>query len=396
MRRTLSTPARIAALTAAPALLLGGVAATQAQAATPRVTETGLTATTTAAGTSAKVTVKASSCVTVRSLGVAVRDAHGNNVDFPQWRSNARVCPGGLTFAAGSRAFPAGSYTMFGAYLDTAGTWHNLASKTLTVGSATAPKPAPAPSGTPSSTPSPAPTAPAATGSIPAGVASSNTPIWSDEFNSLNTSRWVSSTSSSYQYGNHNPNDNKLDWLDPNDVSFANGVATFTAQPSSHTLENGQQAWTTGMLTTEGSQEGFQVKTGDYVEARVKLPSQQGAWPALWTWKNGNGEIDSFEYHPDNPNLLELSNHVNAAHDYYTDANAIKPGQWVTIGTKYGANSVDWYINGQKVYSDNTGVGANWSAYLILNLSLSAGQYHPAPSGSAPISFSVDYLRVYH
>jgi hypothetical protein len=443
MRRTLSTPARIAALAAAPALLLGGAAVTQAQAATPRVTETGLTATTTASGTSAEVSVKSSSCVTVRSLGVAVRDVHGDNVDFPHWRGKARICPGGLTFAAGSRRFPAGRYTMFGAYLDTHGTWHNLASKTLTVGgSSAAPKPAPAPTGSPASAPTPVPaptssaptpapappsqapapastptrtSAPApaptssaptpapsastvATGSIPSGVASSNTPVWDEEFNGpINWGqRWVGNTTTSYQYGDHNPNDNKLDWLDQNDVSVANGVATFTAQPSSHTLENGQQAWTTGLLTTEGSQEGFQVKTGDYVETRVQLPTQQGAWPALWTWKNGNGEIDSFEYHPDNPNLLELSNHVNAAHDYYTDANAIKPGGWVTIGTKYGANSVDWYVNGVKVYSDNTGVGANWSAYLILNLSLSAGQYHPAPTGSGPITFAVDYLRVYH
>jgi len=67
----------------------------------------------------------------------------------------------------------------------------------------------------------------------------------------------------------------------------------------------------------------------------------------------------------------------------------------VTIGTYYGANSVDWYVNGVKVYSDNTGVGANWSAYLILSLSVSAGQYHPAPTSTAPITFAADYVRVY-
>jgi beta-glucanase (GH16 family) len=178
-------------------------------------------------------------------------------------------------------------------------------------------------------------------------------------------------------------------------VSVAGGVATFTAQPSSHTLENGRQAWTTGMLTTEGSSEGFQVKTGDYVEARVKLPTGTGAWPALWTWKDGNGEIDSFEYHPDNANLLELTNHVKSGQDYYTNASSVAPGSWVTIGTYYGANSVDWYVNGAKVYSDGTGVGANWSAYLILNLSISAGQYHSAPTSTSPISFSADYVRVY-
>ncbi|PYC76841.1 beta-glucanase [Streptomyces tateyamensis] len=219
---------------------------------------------------------------------------------------------------------------------------------------------------------------------------------WSDEFNGpLDGSRWNSSTSSSYKYGTHNPDDNKLDWLDPSDVKVANGAATFTAQPSGHTLENGKQAWTTGLLTTEGTSQNFKVKTGDYAETRVQLPTGSGAWPALWTWQNGGSEIDSFEYHPDNPNLLELTNHVNGGQKYYTDASGVRAGQWVTIGTYYGASSVDWYVNGVKVFSDGTGVGANWSANLILNLSVTAGQYHPGPAGSAPISFAADYVRVY-
>ncbi|WP_236654250.1 glycoside hydrolase family 16 protein [Streptacidiphilus anmyonensis] len=222
-------------------------------------------------------------------------------------------------------------------------------------------------------------------------------PIWAEEFSSPLTwgRRWVGDTTSAYEYGNHNPNDNKLDWLDPSAVSVADGVATFTARPGSHTLRNGRRAWTTGLLTTEGSQEGFQVTTGDHIETRVQLPTGQGAWPALWTWKDGDGEIDSFEYHPDNPNLLELSNHVGGGGTYYTDANLIKPGGWVTVGTTYGEESVDWYVGGVKVFSDDTGVGVDWSAYLILNLSVCAGRYHPAPSGSTPITFAVDYLRVY-
>ncbi len=245
--------------------------------------------------------------------------------------------------------------------------------------------------------PSPAPAPDASAAPIPPGVASSDTPVWAEEFSGpiVWGRRWVGDTTSAYQYGNHNPGDNKLDWLDPNAVSVAAGVATFTARPGPHTLRNGRRAWTTGLLTTEGSQEGFQVSTGDYIQTRVQLPTGLGAWPALWTWKDGNGEIDSFEYHPDNPNLLELTNHVGGGGDYYTDATAIRPGGWVTIGTAYGASSVDWYVDGVEAYSDGTGVGQDWSAYLILNLSVCAGRYHPAPSGSTPLTFAVDYLRVY-
>ncbi|MFJ2862202.1 hypothetical protein [Kitasatospora sp. NPDC087314] len=265
------------------------------------------------------------------------------------------------------------------------------------------PTPTPAPTATATPTPKPSPTSsPSATASpspsTPGSPVAGKSLTWSDEFNGPISwgSRWVGDKTSSYKYGNHNPDDNKLDWLNKNNVSVANGVATFTAAPSGSTLENGKQAWNTGFLTTEGSSEGFQVKTGDYAETRVKLPSGSGAWPALWTWKNGNGEVDSFEYHPDNPNLLELTNHVNPGNPkYYADASAIAKDQWVTIGTYYGATSVDWYVNGVKVFSDGKGVGANWSAYLILNLSVGAGQYHPAPQGTAPITFAADYVRVY-
>ncbi|MEZ0089052.1 hypothetical protein [Streptacidiphilus sp. EB129] len=373
--------------------------ATQAQAATPRVTQDRLTPTALTAGSTAtaSLAVHSSACFTVRTLGVGVRDAAGRNLDFPGSSGNVRICPAGVSITTAARSLPAGSYTEFGFWQGTDGVWHNLASHTLTVSAAKTPPVTP-----PVTPPLTPPVAPPVTPTAPATAApvAGKSLVWSDEFSGpvAYGSRWVGSTTPSYRYGNHNPDDNKLDWLDPSAVTVANGVATFTASPSSHTLENGNQAWTTGLLTTQGSTEGFQVRTGDYAETRVQLPSAEGAWPALWTWKNGttgNGEIDSFEYHPDNPNLLELTNHVSPAQDYYTNAAAIAPGTWVTIGTYYGATSVDWYVNGVKVYSDGHGVGSNWSAYLILNLSVGAGKYHPAPSGTAPFSFAADYVRVY-
>ena len=221
--------------------------------------------------------------------------------------------------------------------------------------------------------------------------------VWSEEFDAPIAwgTKWVGDRTSAYRYGNHNPDDNKLDWLDPGCVTVSGGVATFTATPAGHTLDNGRQAWRTGLLTTEYSDEGFRVRTGDHVETRVRLPSRDGAWPALWTWKDGRNEVDTFEYHPDNPHLLELSNHVHSGGTYHTDADAIVPGGWVTVGSLYGKHSVDWYVNGVRVFRDGTGVGGSWSAYLILNLSLCAGRYHPAPTGQGPITFAASYVRVY-
>ncbi|MGC0317506.1 glycoside hydrolase family 16 protein [Kitasatospora acidiphila] len=441
-----ATPARLGIVAGALGLLavpmVGQVNAWASPAAAPTVTQDRLTPTSAAANANvtADLTVHSSSCFTVKKLGVGVRDAAGHNLDFPGSHSNVQLCPGGVSMTTGARSFPIGSYTVFGYYQDQAGAWHNLASKQLTVAKTApaptpAPKPAPAPTPAPKPTPTPAPKpaptpapapapkpapapapgstptpAPTPVPSTPPSPSAPASPIagkslaWSDEFNgsSVDTNRWNDTTSGAYHYGTHNPNDNKLDWLDPSAVTIANGDATFTATPSTKVLENGDKAWNTGLLTTQKSPQNFQVHTGDYAETRVQLPTQQGAWASFWTWENGNtalgtshGEIDSFEYHPDNPNVLELTNHVNTAYMGFRDANAIKPGAWVTVGTYYGANSVDWYVNGVKVFSDGKGVGQNWSASLILDLSVSAGKYHPAPSTSTPITMAADYVRVY-
>ncbi|MEU8919906.1 glycoside hydrolase family 16 protein [Kitasatospora sp. NPDC048545] len=395
------------ALAISGAGLLGLPSVAGAQAATaPTVTQDRLAPAAMVAGkaSTASLSLHSSACFTAKTVGVGVRDASGTNLDFPGNASNVQICPSGVNFTSAARTLPAGTYSQFGFWQDVAGAWHNLPAQQLVVSATGTTAPTPAPTATPKPTATPTPSATATPSTSAPSSPAPSSPVagksltWSDEFNGSISwgQRWVGDKSTAYKYGNHNPDDNKLDWLNKNNVSVANGVATFTATPGGPALENGKQSWNTGFLTTEGSSEGFQVKTGDYAETRVKLPAGTGAWPALWTWKNGNGEVDSFEYHPDNPNLLELTNHVNPGNGkYYTDASAIAKDQWVTIGTYYGANSVDWYVNGVKVFSDGKGVGANWSAYLILNLSLSAGQYHPAPQGTAPITMAADYVRVY-
>ncbi|MDH6130416.1 family 16 glycosylhydrolase [Kitasatospora sp. GP82] len=361
---------RAAAAAATAALMIVLAVPGPAHAATT-ITQDSLTPTSASPGISAKATLKvhSTSCTTVQQLGVAVRDSAGRNFDFPNSLSNVTICPSGFTYTSGARTFLAGTYTEFGYYLDSTG-FHNLPPETLTV---------------------------APSSGNPSNPAQGKTLTFDEEFNQPIAfgTRWIGTTTSAYQYGNHNPNDDKLDWLQQSAVTVANGVATFTAQPSSHILENGKRAWNTGLLTTEGSSEGFQVRTNDYIETRVQMPSGLGAWPALWSWRNGDTEIDKYEYHPDNPNLLELTNHINPSLDYYTNAGAVAPGNWVVIGVLYGANSVNWYVNGAKVFSDNTGVGTSFSAYLILNLSVDAGEYHPAPPNNTPITSAADYVRVY-
>ncbi|GHE04246.1 hypothetical protein GCM10010339_34910 [Streptomyces alanosinicus] len=306
-------------------------------------------------------------CLTVQQLGVAVRDSAGNNLDFPGARGTTTICGNTLTMTTSPRTFAPGTYTEFGYYRTSSG-YHNLPSRRLVI-----------------------------TGPGPSSPAYGKSLAFDEEFDGPIPfgSRWNGSTTSAYKYGNHNPDDRKLDWLNPSTITVSGGLSTFTATPGSHILEDNLRSWDTGLLTTENTTQNFRTRTGDYAEARVQLPRASGSWPAVWTWLNGDSEVDGFEYHPDNPNLLEIANHVHPAATYYTDAANIYPGAWVTLGVHFGATNDDWYLNGRLIFSDHTGVGSTWSPNIILNLSISDGTYHPGPSSASPIIFYADYVRVW-
>ncbi|MGW2419039.1 glycoside hydrolase family 16 protein [Streptomyces sp. NPDC001709] len=320
-------------------------------------------------GTAVAATVKlhAPECITVRKVGVAVQDGLENRLDYPGTVENARICPGAFTFTTQPRTFRAGTYTQYAYYEDETG-YHPLEKSRFQVVSM----------------------------GRNVDPSQGRKLAWAEEFNSPITwgERWTRNASSAYEYGTHNPRYFKLDWVNPDNVRVADGMATFTARPGRRTLENGLQAWETGLITTEWSREGFRLRPGDYIEARVKLPTAVGAWPSVWTWVGDGHEIDLFEYHPDAPDLLEMANHVREAANY----DAIGPPgkeDWMRIGVLVGTHSADWYVNGALVYEDGRGVDPNWSAYLNVNLSISAGTFHPAPKTSDPITFSADYVHVF-
>ncbi|MEU6281002.1 family 16 glycosylhydrolase [Streptomyces sp. NPDC047028] len=209
--------------------------------------------------------------------------------------------------------------------------------------------------------------------------------VFTADFSS--TRSWVAGRSWAYPDGGpENPGDDKLDHLVADPEYSRSGVFRARKRPDGK--------WNTGLLTTEGSEDAFMVRSGDVLQARVRLPEETGAWPAIWTWRDGDQEIDVFEYHPDNPDLLEFTNHVRGAGHSFRD-DAVHPGAWVDLRTEFGVHSVVWWVNGEQVFADRRGVGHAWHAYLIVNLSVSAGRYHPPPEpGTTEMSYEVSRLTV--
>lgn len=200
-----------------------------------------------------------------------------------------------------------------------------------------------------------------------------------------------------YEFCTTNPKNNKLDNLTTDAMKTVNGKLHIQATPKS----NGY--WNTGLVTTGDSCDSggnqFQAQAGDFLLTHIKLPTGNvGAWPGFWTWRDGKNEIDVFEWHSDNPHKLEFTNHVNKAGSIYEDKSLIGPGKWIYIGTKIGENNNTWYIgtsenNLKAVYSDQTGVGVNWSAHLIANLSIDSGKR--GPQGNQVIDYYIDSIKVF-
>ncbi|MEU9699438.1 beta-glucanase [Streptomyces sp. NPDC047981] len=211
-------------------------------------------------------------------------------------------------------------------------------------------------------------------------------PVFTADFAS--PEQWIAGRSWAYPNGGPvNPGDNKLDHLTADPAYSRSGVFRATRRADGR--------WDSGLLTTEGSAQGFEVRAGDVLEARVRLPVETGAWPAIWTWRDGGQEIDVFEYHPDNPDLLELSNRVRGTYRYHRSPS-VRPGGWIRLRTEFGSRSVVWWLDDEKVFADGRGVGASWHAFLIVNLSVCAGRYHPAPDPETrEMSFEVRDLRVF-
>jgi hypothetical protein len=206
---------------------------------------------------------------------------------------------------------------------------------------------------------------------------------------------WAVGRTSAYPEDGRNPGDNKLDHIGPAYAPTADGV--FRARRAGH------GTWHTDLVSTEYAPGGFELLPGDKVTATCTVQDTQGAWPALWAWgrdigpgrpQPGHGEIDLFEYHPDHPSMLELTNHVRPA-GCYADG-IVAPGRPFDLAVVLGEDSVVWSVDGRTVFEDGTGVGPRWRAWPVVCVSVAAGAHGHLPPrpGTRELSWRCTGLTV--
>jgi beta-glucanase (GH16 family) len=238
---------------------------------------------------------------------------------------------------------------------------------------------------------------------------------WSDEFDGteLNRSYWTPQIGNGSAYGIAGWGNNEKQNYKEDNISVSNGTMKITAKYEPTTYMGNNYNWTSARIT---SNQLVHVGLG-YVEARIKIPSSQGIWPAFWmlgtngkTWP-ANGEIDIMEAFNTRPTLQSTIHYPNwSGKDVYTFSYTDKydKTQWHTFGCYRDGKVIAFYIDRVLLHEFSTedlATGAmagkrsvlNDDYYILFNIAcggnLAGGVPPYNPEWKAVME--VDYVRYY-
>lgn len=230
--------------------------------------------------------------------------------------------------------------------------------------------------------------------------------VWNDEFNSgsrPDAQLW------SYETGNHGWGNNELQnyiagSVDGQDLAtVSDGIFRIIAKKINGTVYsiriNTKESWTYG-----------------YFEARLKLPSGKGTWPAFWmmpknytAWPD-DGEIDIMEEVGYRPNWVSSAIHTKS---YNHKINTEKTGEMFLetaqadfhiYALKWTKDEIKTYVDGKCIFTfpnDGKGNKDTWpfnaAFYIKLNLAWGGdwGGSQGVDESALPATYAIDYVRVY-
>lgn len=248
--------------------------------------------------------------------------------------------------------------------------------------------------------------------------------VWADEFDGpagsrVDNSTWRYDLGDGCQAGNCGWGNNEKEYYTSdaeNIVLNGQGQLAITARPAPAglTCYYGACRYTSAKITTRGN---ALVPPGGRLEARIKLPSGQGLWPAFWMLGNNFpttpwpqcGEIDVMENHGSDVTSISSAMHgpgysgnTPFVRSYQLAATSFSD-DFHTFAAEWNTNGIQLSVDG-KVYHvvlrDDVQRRGNWvfdqSFFVILNLAV-GGTFDGDPKSDAilPATMLVDYVRAY-
>jgi beta-glucanase (GH16 family) len=254
--------------------------------------------------------------------------------------------------------------------------------------------------------------------SLPALRAASPQLVWSDEFNQ-SVSAGPDPLKWNYDLGVGNPpgwGNNELETYTnsrSNSLIVADAAAT-DGKALAIRAQAANGSYTSARIQTAST---FSFTYGR-LEARAKVPSGVGCWPAFWALGSDNatvgwpacGEIDVMEWVGQTPSHIKGSLHATG----YSGGNSLNADSVLSNNASYSdayhVFAVDWYPD-QIIFSMDGTVyevrkksdipaGSSWPFnapfFVILNFAV-GGDWPGPPNASTvfPQDYRVDYVRVY-
>ncbi len=238
---------------------------------------------------------------------------------------------------------------------------------------------------------------------------------WSDEFDGTNGSS-PDSTKWAFDTGGNGWGNNELEYYTarPQNAQLQNSNLVITAIRKTYTGPEGvTRNYTSARLKTAGL---FSQAYGRF-EARIKIPSGQGIWPAFWILGNNIsssgwptcGEIDIMENLGSEPSTVHGSIHGPG----YSGGSSLTASYVLPSGhfsEDFNVFAVEWETSAVRFYVDGTlyetrmpsdlPSGASWvfdhPFFILLNVAV-GGNWPGSPDQSTvfPQTMLVDYVRVY-
>lgn len=221
--------------------------------------------------------------------------------------------------------------------------------------------------------------------------------VFQDDFNTLNsvwhTGHWWSRPT---DYSTTNTNEQQA--YAAANVSVSNGALVITARKESA----GGKSYTSGLVETGGDQYGYPTSFTfqyGYIEARIRIPSGQGLWPAFWMWPADYAdppELDIMEILGHQPGILYMATHYPGGTAEYNYSGADLSQEYHVYGCEWTPTSVVWYLDGvERARLTDPAKIPQEAMYLILNLAVGGDWPGPVSDSVLPATMQVDWVRVY-
>jgi len=230
--------------------------------------------------------------------------------------------------------------------------------------------------------------------------------IWQENFDgtSVDLTKW------NIEVSNSGGGNGELQYYTdrPENISVADGLLTITALKENYL----GSAYTSARINSKYKGD---WKYGRF-EARMKLPTGQGIWPAFWMLSTegkygdwpASGEIDIMEMVGNKPNDIYGTIHYGPVWKYLNgDTTITNSNDFHIYSIEWGPSQIEWFVDGISFsvikstdVIDEGGV-SRWyefqeKFYLILNLAV-GGNWPGAPDNTTvfPQKLVVDYVKVY-